>query len=38
MFGKVREVLQNEDTPFYPRSPYGVVRLMAIDNVNYRSQ
>jgi GDPmannose 4,6-dehydratase len=24
MFGKVRAVPQNEDTPFYPRSPYGV--------------
>src|SRR5207244_6742249 len=23
MFGKVRQVPQNEDTPFYPRSPYG---------------
>src|SRR5689334_7039747 len=26
MFGKVREVPQNEDTPFYPRSPYGVAK------------
>src|SRR5919108_1080299 len=24
MFGKVRQVPQNEETPFYPRSPYGV--------------
>src|SRR5579875_4136331 len=24
MFGKVREVPQTEETPFYPRSPYGV--------------
>ena len=27
MFGKVREVPQNEDTPFYPRSPYGVAKV-----------
>src|SRR5213083_2951448 len=26
MFGKVREVPQNEHTPFYPRSPYGVAK------------
>ena len=26
MFGKVREVPQNEATPFYPRSPYGVAK------------
>src|SRR5437660_12473440 len=26
MFGKVREVPQNESTPFYPRSPYGVAK------------
>jgi GDPmannose 4,6-dehydratase len=26
MFGKVQEVPQKEDTPFYPRSPYGVAR------------
>lgn len=26
MFGKVRETPQNEDTPFYPRSPYGVAK------------
>ena len=29
MFGKVVEVPQNEDTPFYPRSPYGVAKLYA---------
>jgi GDPmannose 4,6-dehydratase len=27
MFGKVREVPQSEDTPFYPRSPYGVAKV-----------
>lgn len=26
LFGKVVEVPQNEDTPFYPRSPYGVAK------------
>ena len=27
MFGMVQEVPQNEKTPFYPRSPYGVAKL-----------
>lgn len=27
MFGKVQTIPQNEDTPFYPRSPYGVSKL-----------
>ncbi|NNC78883.1 MAG: GDP-mannose 4,6-dehydratase [Acidimicrobiales bacterium] len=27
MFGKVHEVPQNEDTPFHPRSPYGVAKV-----------
>lgn len=27
MFGKVQSMPQNEDTPFYPRSPYGVAKL-----------
>ena len=27
MFGKVRATPQNEDTPFYPRSPYGVAKV-----------
>jgi len=37
MFGKVREVPQNEDTPFYPRSPYGVAKVYAYwISVNYR--
>jgi GDPmannose 4,6-dehydratase len=37
MFGKVRAVPQNEDTPFYPRSPYGVAKLYAYwITVNYR--
>ena len=29
MYGKVQEVPQSENTPFYPRSPYGVAKLMA---------
>lgn len=37
MFGKVQEVPQNEITPFYPRSPYGVAKLFAHWTVvNYR--
>lgn len=36
-FGKVREVPQNEKTPFYPRSPYGVAKVAAYwTTVNYR--
>ena len=27
MFGKIQEPIQNENTPFYPRSPYGVSKL-----------
>ena len=29
MYGKVQKVPQNENTPFYPRSPYGVAKLYA---------
>jgi GDPmannose 4,6-dehydratase len=37
MFGKVREVPQNERTPFYPRSPYGVAKCYGhFITVNYR--
>tara|TARA_B100001741_G_C16531563_1_gene589771 strand:- start:475 stop:1509 length:1035 start_codon:yes stop_codon:yes gene_type:complete len=37
MFGKVLETPQNEKTPFYPRSPYGVAKLYAHwITVNYR--
>jgi GDPmannose 4,6-dehydratase len=37
MFGKVREVPQNEQTPFYPRSPYGVAKAYGhFITVNYR--
>jgi GDPmannose 4,6-dehydratase len=37
MFGKVRETPQNELTPFYPRSPYGVAKVYAHHiTVNYR--
>jgi GDPmannose 4,6-dehydratase len=37
MYGKVREVPQNEETPFYPRSPYGVAKAYGhYITVNYR--
>jgi GDPmannose 4,6-dehydratase len=37
MFGKVREVPQNELTPFHPRSPYGVAKAYGhFITVNYR--
>ena len=37
MFGKVRETPQTEDTPFYPRSPYGCAKVFGHDIVvNYR--
>lgn len=37
MFGKVVETPQDEDTPFYPRSPYGVAKLYGHwITVNYR--
>lgn len=37
MFGKVQAVPQAEDTPFYPRSPYGVAKLYGHwITVNYR--
>lgn len=37
MFGQVQEIPQTEKTPFYPRSPYGVAKLMAHWMcVNYR--
>jgi GDPmannose 4,6-dehydratase len=37
MFGKVREKPQNEHTPFYPRSPYGVAKVYGhFITVNYR--
>jgi GDPmannose 4,6-dehydratase len=37
MFGKVREVPQNEATAFYPRSPYGVAKVYGhFITVNYR--
>jgi len=37
MFGKVRQVPQNELTPFHPRSPYGVSKVFAhYITVNYR--
>ena len=29
MFGKAAEAPQNEKTPFYPRSPYGVAKLFS---------
>jgi GDPmannose 4,6-dehydratase len=37
MFGKVREIPQNEQTPFHPRSPYGVAKVYGhYMTVNYR--
>jgi len=37
LYGSVRETPQNEKTPFYPRSPYGVAKLYAYwITVNYR--
>ena len=37
LFGDVKETPQNENTPFYPRSPYGVAKLYAYwITVNYR--
>lgn len=37
MFGKVQAVPQKEDTPFYPRSPYGVAKVYGHwITVNYR--
>ena len=37
MFGKVQAIPQSEETPFYPRSPYGVAKLYAHwMTINYR--
>ncbi len=37
MFGHVKEVPQNEDTPFHPRSPYGISKVAGFDLTrNYR--
>lgn len=37
MFGKAREIPQNENTPFHPRSPYGCAKVYAYwTTVNYR--
>ncbi len=37
MFGKVRQTPQNEETPFYPRSPYGVAKVYGhYITINYR--
>jgi len=37
LYGKIQEPVQNEDTPFYPRSPYAVAKLYAYwITVNYR--
>lgn len=37
MFGKVQAIPQKEETPFYPRSPYGVAKLYAHwMTINYR--
>ncbi|MEO7984478.1 MAG: GDP-mannose 4,6-dehydratase, partial [Bacteroidota bacterium] len=37
LYGKVQETPQNENTPFYPRSPYGIAKLYGYwITVNYR--
>lgn len=37
VFGKVRQTPQTEETPFYPRSPYGCAKVFGHDiTVNYR--
>ena len=37
MFGNAREVPQNENTPFHPRSPYGISKVAGFDLTrNYR--
>ena len=37
LYGKVQEIPQNEKTPFYPRSPYGVAKLYSYwITINYR--
>lgn len=37
MFGKVQQIPQTEETPFYPRSPYGAAKLFAHWlTINYR--
>lgn len=37
LYGKVQEIPQTENTPFYPRSPYGVAKLFAHwITINYR--
>ena len=37
MFGKVRETPQNEETPFHPRSPYGISKVAGFELTrNYR--
>jgi len=37
MFGRAKETPQNEDTPFYPRSPYGISKVAGFDLTrNYR--
>jgi GDPmannose 4,6-dehydratase len=37
MFGKVKQSPQNENTPFYPRSPYGISKVAGFDlTQNYR--
>lgn len=37
MFGKIQQPVQDENTPFYPRSPYGVSKLFAYwSTINHR--
>lgn len=35
MFGKVEQALQNESTPFHPRSPYGISKVAGYDLTRY---
>ena len=34
MFGKVQEIPQTENTPFYPRSPYGVAKVYGLSLIH----
>lgn len=34
LYGKVKEIPQNEETPFYPRSPYGIAKQYAYWTIN----
>ena len=39
LYGKVQQIPQDEKTPFYPRSPYGIAKLFAYwITINYRER